>query len=741
MGRALLAAEHNDLGGSLDIEVHGYGSSAAEGASVGGAPSRFYHYADATESSNSVTPEIRKFLQACRTDVEEVRALLDAGADVYQANANGFSGLHMAVSNLQTDVAQLLLERGHDVNVMEANGFTPLDYCVDAGFSAAEIGGADLEFLQSISPALFAMPRPNVSADQRDADETDTKPTAKDNNDMVNDSFNLSTHKKALKLFCREREGEYIQAGGQAAMCLHASVYILCQELVDSFQSHIHGLTAVFNQLLCQSPDFEKMSFEAVCAHQAPLCLAMGKDQLVKPRKEQPNSHKVHDEFDLCSSPVSAQASEKSVLSDKSIDLLEQQYERLDQDCAGKLSFNDLRKVVHEFGNGWEMEDLPGLLEAAQDLLKKEKLVANPSFKNRSATGIKADRSLADFETFKALATHECLLSDEHLDVTVRNDAKILRNALDAEQVFNRYLPDGHLEKDEAVAATTESRWQQQVINVIVVGISVDMQKTDPDNPIWQALEIVFLTFYFFEAMGKILVFGCHWNIFDFGCLLLSLGDLGIYIYVTVSQVDNFLNLHTLMLVKMVRLARLARLIRTLRFAIFYELKLMVLGVISGMRVLAWAMVLLVVLIFAAAIFFTSMFGESCLELRSVRFSMFTLFRCFTDGCVDYEGKPLSEKLHEIYGLWFVIPYVFLFVGDRTFLHVLKDADIETANESGIYEVLDADMSNSLSIEEVYNGLMRLRGPIAKSEIVGLILRLQHATTLLTEMESRKRSS
>lgn len=78
---------------------------------------------------------------------------------------------------------------------------------------------------------------------------------------------------------------------------------------------------------------------------------------------------------------------------------------------------------------------------------------------------------------------------------------------------------------------------------------------------------------------------------------------------------------------------------------------------------------------------------------------------------------------------------------DRTFLHVLKDADIETANESGIYEVLDADMSNSLSIEEVYNGLMRLRGPIAKSEIVGLILRLQHATTLLTEMESRKRSS
>ncbi|CAL1137370.1 unnamed protein product [Cladocopium goreaui] len=100
-----------------------------ESAAVGGAPSRFYHYADAAEASN-VSPETRKFLQACRTDVDE-------------ANANGFSGLHMAAANLQTDVAQLLLERGHDVNVMEANGLTPLDYCVDAGFSAAEISGLE----------------------------------------------------------------------------------------------------------------------------------------------------------------------------------------------------------------------------------------------------------------------------------------------------------------------------------------------------------------------------------------------------------------------------------------------------------------------------------------------------------------------------------------------------------------------------------------------------------------------
>ncbi|CAJ1452012.1 unnamed protein product, partial [Effrenium voratum] len=96
-----------------------------EGDSVGGAPSKFYHYPAGVEASNNVAPETREFLKACRGDADEVRALLDKGVDVFQANSNGFTGLHMAAANLQVDVAQLLLERGHEVNAMEANGLTP----------------------------------------------------------------------------------------------------------------------------------------------------------------------------------------------------------------------------------------------------------------------------------------------------------------------------------------------------------------------------------------------------------------------------------------------------------------------------------------------------------------------------------------------------------------------------------------------------------------------------------------
>ena len=33
---------------------------------------------------------------------------------------------------------------------------------------------------------------------------------------------------------------------------------------------------------------------------------------------------------------------------------------------------------------------------------------------------------------------------------------------------------------------------------------------------------------------------------------------------------------------------------------------------------------------------------------------MFTLFRCFTDGCESYDGKPLMERMRPKYGVLLV---------------------------------------------------------------------------------------
>jgi len=632
------------------------------------------------------------------------------------------------------------------------------------------------------------------------------------------------------------------------------------EDLANAFRGHLEGLNHLFHQLLEQHDSVSNFSPHLAYLENQVLPAPLTEKMQAQIKAEKTKAFAMLRE-------TSPESPGLSAVSGHSMQELEDQYERLDLECNGKLNAADLQHVVQEFGNGWEVEDMLSLIDAAVEVrsqLRKDKSVGKLKNRADSKVGIFSEYGMVDFETFKVLVSEDLLTSDA-LSWSQQSDIRILRDALLAEQTWSLYQDDGHLKKQAANEKGKESSLQRKahtffdlvpplviVLNVVVVGLSVDMQKSDPNNPVWQVLEIVFLTFYFFEAVGKMGVFGCAWyffgedhlwNWFDFTCLLLSLGDLALFIYVEISQVENPLDLQTLMLVKMLRLARLARLIRTLRFAIFYELKLMVLGVISGMRVLAWAMVLLALLIYAAAIATTSLFGgdENIPEMKSVSRSMFTLFRCFTDGCVARDGTPLSERLYDIHGLVWVIPYVILFVGvtlglfnlimaifidnvmasqmqrklqeisntaktveirlkeqllrvtlqsksngvpadvedeivgldhhyhshaarvrakfdrlvgaevavtkaaflswlrDREFLHVLKDADIETANESGIYDVLDADMSNSLSIEEVYVGLMRLRGPIAKSEIVGLILRLRHVTTMLGEL-SRGRS-
>jgi ankyrin repeat protein len=66
-------------------------------------------------------------LYAARHDhVDVAAALLDAGADIQQADANAIFPLLMAISNDNVNVAQLLIERGASVNGADWYGRTPL---------------------------------------------------------------------------------------------------------------------------------------------------------------------------------------------------------------------------------------------------------------------------------------------------------------------------------------------------------------------------------------------------------------------------------------------------------------------------------------------------------------------------------------------------------------------------------------------------------------------------------------
>ncbi|CAE7648974.1 Cacna1c [Symbiodinium pilosum] len=276
---------------------------------------------------------------------------------------------------------------------------------------------------------------------------------------------------------------------------------------------------------------------------------------------------------------------------------------------------------------------------------------------------------------------------------------------------------------------------------------------------------------------------------------------------------------------KIFRLARLARLIRALRFRAFHELKLIVMGVVSGLRVIGWAIVLLLMVVYAIGVVMRNFVGDRQQEFETVLAAMFTCFRCFTDGCTAYDGTSLAARLHLDYGGVFLIGYIFIimlitvgvfnlimavfienvmssqftrkqneisetalpmemkikehiirklglrrrsfretsdpktrsegmdwvlqakgrnisreefatWLQDADFLRVLEEASIDVSGRVGLFDVLDADGGGELSVNELVTGLMSLRGPVTKGDVIGIQLKVRHLVSMIEMAES-----
>merc|ERR1712083_1108033 len=84
------------------------------------------------------------------------------------------------------------------------------------------------------------------------------------------------------------------------------------------------------------------------------------------------------------------------------------------------------------------------------------------------------------------------------------------------------------------------------------------------------------------------------------------------------------------------------------------------------------------------------------------------------------EGDVVVTR--EIFNAWLM---------DPDMLTLLEECDIETATKFELFDVLDVDMGGSLGIPELVGGLMRLRGPVSKSDIVAVRLTVRYITSLL----------
>lgn len=70
---------------------------------------------------------------AGHTDI--VKTLLDAGANVNNANANKVTSLHYAASKSRLEICKILIEKGADINARDQYGFTPLHRAASKGNS------------------------------------------------------------------------------------------------------------------------------------------------------------------------------------------------------------------------------------------------------------------------------------------------------------------------------------------------------------------------------------------------------------------------------------------------------------------------------------------------------------------------------------------------------------------------------------------------------------------------------
>jgi hypothetical protein len=376
------------------------------------------------------------------------------------------------------------------------------------------------------------------------------------------------------------------------------------------------------------------------------------------------------------------------------------------------------------------------------------------------------------------------------------------------------------------------------IFNAAIMGLRADFEGTTSDT-MWMGFDYFFLAFYILEAVFKLHVFGWtvywfgpekFWNWFDVLCILFSLMDNVVTVFVSgLDDMNNF------MLLKMLRLLKLARLVKALRYPFFDELKLMIFGVISGIRTLFWALVLLIGIIYFLAIIMNSIAKSDFVEFETVPQSMFTIFRCFTDGCAAYNGTPLSETLREEHGVIFVLAYILtimlvtfglfnlimavfidnvlesgakrrqqqlgvnskyirdrlsemfaklimhsktaagnghhlltnkekkalqvqweldcqaafnalppdlainaeIFAGWRRnshFIDLLDDADIDSSNAHELFDALDADMSGSLTPTEIVNGLLKMRGPITKADMIAIRMKMGYTTIMLHDI-------
>jgi len=131
------------------------------------------------------------------------------------------------------------------------------------------------------------------------------------------------------------------------------------------------------------------------------------------------------------------------------------------------------------------------------------------------------------------------------------------------------------------------------------------------------------------------------------------------------------------------------RVLRVLRLDVFKELKVMIQGMLGGMRTLMWSVCLIILPVYALCLVFRetlgSQVGHGAGYFNSVPRSFFTVFRCIVIGdCADDAGRPIflliTENFGWIWGVIYSVMSVFMTFGlFNVIMAMFVDNVVETA--------------------------------------------------------------
>ncbi|CAK9096891.1 unnamed protein product [Durusdinium trenchii] len=208
------------------------------------------------------------------------------------------------------------------------------------------------------------------------------------------------------------------------------------------------------------------------------------------------------------------------------------------------------------------------------------------------------------------------------------------------------------------------------LVNGIMIGFQTD--RTWEDWTGWKYMEGVLAFFLLLESCMRMYLSGMRefflgsdwaWNWFDLILMITGVTDV---IFQAVGGLES--DMFASSLLRFCRLIRLVRVVKIFRLKCMKELRLMVKGLVAGLRTLALAFPLLFAVLYVISGFATMTIGrdERAIELElaqgfeNIFWSMFTAFRCFCGECNSAKGLPIHAILAEEldYGFAFVAGYI-----------------------------------------------------------------------------------